>query len=393
METKSGIIIISLLKERQGISRLPAALKSSGFKVSAICHTNSYLAKTKYLDQLIPWTGVDTTNALSKMIKVIQIIEQLQPHLVIPADEGTIVLLFQTLKMCKLWHRYAGVRAVLERSLFREEFLHQTIVKDAFINFAAGLGIRVPRNYVIHTREEALELAASLQFPVVLKRAVGSSGRQVTIHENFNTLASELMHIFRLRGLREMKYRVTSFLSNSFNAINNYWSLQQFVQGETAMFVFVAGQGKILGHLPLYKKQTYPGKTGPSSVIQSFNCPEMLEFATKIVEKIEFNGFGSLDFIVDAQSQQPYVIEFNPRPVPACHLGQHFNVDLCQLLADCIQGKTPAHSDVLPSQTIALFPSEYFRDPQSPYLKTAFHDIPWEDEDLMAALAPEFVPA
>jgi predicted ATP-grasp superfamily ATP-dependent carboligase len=393
MDTESGIIIISLLKERQGISRLPAALRSSGFKVSAICHVNSYLAKTKYLDQLIAWTGLETTNALSRIIKIIQVIEQLKPHLVIPADEGTIVLLFQTLRMCKLWHRYAGVKAVLERSLFREEFLPQTIVKDAFIDFAAGLGIRVPQNCVIHTREEALELVASLQFPVVLKRAVGSSGRQVTIHDNPDTLASELTHIFRMRALRDMKHRVTSLLTNSINVIDNYWSLQQFVQGETAMFVFVAGQGKILGHLPLYKKQTYPGKTGPSSVIQSFNCPEMLEFAARIVEKIEFNGFGSIDFIVDAQSQQPYVIEFNPRPVPACHLGQHFNVDLCQLLADHIQGKSPAHSEVLPSQTIALFPSEYFRDPQSPYLKTAFHDIPWEDEGLMAALAPGFVSA
>jgi D-alanine-D-alanine ligase-like ATP-grasp enzyme len=390
METDSGIIIISLLKERQGISRLPAALESSGFKVSALCHGNSYLAKTKYLDKLISWTGLEMTNALSRIVKVLQVIEKLQPQFVIPADEGTILLLFQALKVSTFWPGYSLSKIILEKSLYKPEFLHKTIVKDVFIDFAASLGIRVPQNHIIQSRAEAIQLAATLQFPVVLKRAVGSSGRQVTIHESLDTLDSELIHIFRLKILREVKHRVTSFLTNSFNAIDNDWSLQQFIQGETAMFVFLASQGKILGHLPLYKKQTYPGKTGPSSVIQSFDCPEMLEFATRIVEKIEFNGFGSIDFIVEAQSQQPYVIEFNPRPVPACHLGAYFNVDLCQLLSDYIHGKPIVHNKLLAYKTVALFPSEYLRDPASPYLKTAFHDIPWEDNSLMAALAPHY---
>jgi biotin carboxylase len=392
MKTEPGIIIISLLKERQGISRLPAALKSSGFRVMALCDTNSYLAKTKYLDQLICWTGLDYSNSLRKILKILHVIEDFQAELVIPADEETIVLLFQALKLCRLWRCYSSAQSVLERSLFRAEFLQKTIVKDAFIAFVAGLGVRVPENHVLHSKEGALKLANSLSFPIVLKRSIGSSGRQVSIHETVSTLISELQEVLRFGFLREIKHQVTSLLTKSYGSIRNYWSLQQFVQGETAMFVFVAGQGKILGHLPLYKKQTYPDKTGPSSVIQSFDCPEMVEFATKIVKEIEFNGFGSIDFIVDAQTQKPYVIEFNPRPIPACHLGQHFNVDFCRILMDYLQEKPLIPCQPLPSQTIALFPSEYLRDPDSPYLKTAFHDIPWEDADLMAALAPGFKP-
>jgi predicted ATP-grasp superfamily ATP-dependent carboligase len=187
METESGIIIISLLKERQGISRLPAALRSSGFKVSALCHGNSYLAKTKYLDKLICWTGLETTNALSRIVKVLQVIEKLQPQFVIPADEGTILLLFQALKVSSFWPGYALSKTILEKSLYKPEFLHKTIVKDAFVDFAASLDVRVPQNHIIQSRAEARQLAAALQFPVVLKRAVGSSGRQVTIHARNKT--------------------------------------------------------------------------------------------------------------------------------------------------------------------------------------------------------------
>lgn len=391
MKPEPIIIIISQIKERQGISRLPAALKSSGFEVMALCHADSYLAKTKYVDKLIPWKAWSTSNALGKIMKIIQVIEKFKPQLVIPADEKTIQLLFQVLKFSALWQNYGCSRRILEKSLFKEQFLHKAIAKDAFVTFAAELGIRVPQNHVIHAKEEALDLASVLKFPVVLKQSIGSSGRQVSIHESIDTLESELTEIFKLRFLKQTKRNIVSLLQNSFSQANNHWSLQQFIQGDTAMFVFVACQGKILGHLPLYKKQTFPGRTGPSSVIQSFNCPEMLEFAEKIVQEIEFNGFGSIDFIIEKQTQKPYVIEFNPRPVPACHLGAHFNINLCQLLANYLQGRPLEQSELYSSYTIALFPSEYLRDPASPHLKTAFHDIPWGDDNLIAALAPHYI--
>jgi hypothetical protein len=35
---------------------------------------------------------------------------------------------------------------------------------------------------------------------------------------------------------------------------------------------------------------------------------------------------------------------------------------------------------------VALFPNEKKRDPQSPFLKEAFHDVPYDDPALMASL-------
>jgi carbamoyl-phosphate synthase large subunit len=391
MKTELSVIIISCIKERQGISRLPAALKASGFQVAALCHADSYLAQTKYLDQLIPWTFWSRSSILAKIFKIIQVLESLQPHLVIPADEETILLLHQALKLASFSKVYELSHRVLENSLFNSQYLKKTVVKDAFITFAADLGIRVPQNDVIHSREEALELASKLTFPIVLKQAVGSSGRQVRIYNQMEDLTTDLEKLFHLAFLRKTKREVEAWLKNPLSKVDNFWSIQEYIQGDTAMFVFLAQKGKILGSLPLYKKQTFPDETSPSSVIQSFECPEMLAFAEKLVQKIEFNGFGSIDFIMDAKTQKPYVIEFNPRPVPACHLGKQFNTNFCLLLADYLKDKPIQQSQIISGYTVALFPGEYLRDPASPYLTSAFHDVPWEDQALMKALAPQYI--
>jgi hypothetical protein len=38
------------------------------------------------------------------------------------------------------------------------------------------------------------------------------------------------------------------------------------------------------------------------------------------------------------------------------------------------------------SSEIALFPQEWLRDPKSPHLASAYHDVPWDDPALLHAL-------
>ena len=43
--------------------------------------------------------------------------------------------------------------------------------------------------------------------------------------------------------------------------------------------------------------------------------------------------------------------------------------------------------------TIALFPREWLRDPASPWLKTAFHDVPWDDPATVRSCIEKASPA
>ena len=36
-------------------------------------------------------------------------------------------------------------------------------------------------------------------------------------------------------------------------------------------------------------------------------------------------------------------------------------------------------------RTVALFPQEWARNAESPYLTNAYHDVPWDDPDLLEA--------
>jgi hypothetical protein len=37
------------------------------------------------------------------------------------------------------------------------------------------------------------------------------------------------------------------------------------------------------------------------------------------------------------------------------------------------------------ADTVAFFPSEWRRDPESPYLVDGYHDVPWDDPALLRA--------
>jgi len=42
---------------------------------------------------------------------------------------------------------------------------------------------------------------------------------------------------------------------------------------------------------------------------------------------------------------------------------------------------------VTENDTIALFPQEWTRDPASPFLQSAYHDVPWDEPGLLGNFA------
>jgi hypothetical protein len=45
--------------------------------------------------------------------------------------------------------------------------------------------------------------------------------------------------------------------------------------------------------------------------------------------------------------------------------------------------ETEPASKVTENETIALFPQEWGRDPKSEFLQSAYHDVPWEEPELI----------
>ena len=115
----------------------------------------------------------------------------------------------------------------------------------------------------------------------------------------------------------------------------------------------------------------------------------------RLVATTGFVGFGHVEFIDEWATGRTYLLEMNVRPVAAHALGALAGADLGRLFAAALDGVTPDPIVGRAGVTVALFPNERERDPASPSLLTALHQVPWDDPELLARLggAPEAAPA
>jgi hypothetical protein len=162
-------------------------------------------------------------------------------------------------------------------------------------------------------------------------------------------------------------------------------------------------------------------KRGPSTVVRRFHNAGIDRAAEVLAARLNLSGFYGLDFILDSQigdsqvgdsrigdsrvgdsqirdnqvgeSQHgheptgaPWLIEMNSRATQIAHLALGPGHDLAAAAFAAVTG-APAQSRavVTTEQTIALFPQEWQRDPASPLIPGAYHDVPWDAPALVRA--------
>jgi hypothetical protein len=112
--------------------------------------------------------------------------------------------------------------------------------------------------------------------------------------------------------------------------------------------------------------------------------PEMAAASESIARRFKLSGLHGLDFMLEAHTGNAHLIEINPRSTQVGHLSFGLERDLPAALYAALTGKevqpTPK---VTENDTIALFPQEWARDPNSEFLQSAYHDVPWEEPQLI----------
>jgi hypothetical protein len=147
--------------------------------------------------------------------------------------------------------------------------------------------------------------------------------------------------------------------------------------------VAVCWRGEVLACICMEVVQTWR-ENGPSSVLRVIEQGEMVAAARKIARRLEFSGFCGFDFIYDPATGRPLLLEMNARPTQISHLALGPGLDLTSALYSVLMGEPlqerPAvtHKDL-----IALFPQEWQRDPASPMLRVAYHDVPRSENELV----------
>ncbi len=369
-------------------ARLALAFRRVGFHVEAVCRSGHPL---RLLAEPIQTYALGW---LREAASIEAAIRGARPDLIIPCDDPAVQLLHH------LHRRNPGgsVSGLIERSLGDPSAFSVAEKRSQLVALARSLGLRVPNSKVTSSRRALAELSAHVGYPCVLKRDQTWSGIGVKVVRSEHELAGAWSWIAgglsMLRaGKAVWRDRRPRTLLDMLIAGSTTVEVQQFVPGTPANRAVLCREGKVVAGVSVLALQTaYPG--GPASVVQVVDHPEMTHVAETLAQKLGLSGFCGFDFVV-SPGGHAYLLELNPRATPVAHIavpdGTHLPTALYQELTDQppAEALTPVTSDL-----VAIFPTEWQRDPVAVSSPDVHHDAPWDEPGLLASagLAAGMIP-
>jgi hypothetical protein len=383
---RKKILIIAFYKKWRGISRLPQALDRAGFEVYALCPFDSYLAKTKYLKRKILYPAFFYSRSKIMYLWMAFAIMFLKPELIIPADEDTIFALLKLSSAFQNIPLLSKISLLINQSMTSAKMNSTLLSKSSFQALCAENGIRAPRNIYVGCVEDALHSVLDIGYPLVVKHDISYGGSGVAICNDQQCLINYFNEISRINNILKIKKILKRLFFISALVDENKISLQQYITGQFGQAPFVAMNGNLISYNMMISLETYPDFKGETTVSSGVENSEIYNFINTVVHRLQYTGFGSLEFILEAKSGLPYLIELNPRPTPTCHLTSELVTnDLCKDFYKYLHD-IPVKLNSFQPFIVAMYPGELIRDPDSQYLSKGFHDIPRDDYELLKAL-------
>jgi hypothetical protein len=362
-------------------ARLAMALSQAGFVVDAVCPARHPLGKIKALRQAYAYRG------LAPLTSFAHAIAAAEPDLIVPGDD------LSTFHLQRLHQREGSqgeLGQLIERSLGTAESFPTVYARTAFMGLAEAAGVRVPKTEVIDDAAALKKWIARVGLPTVLKANGTSGGDGVRIvrtldeaERAFRSLAAP--PLFRRAVKRAVVDRDKTLLWPSLLRRRSVVNAQEFVAGREATSAVACWKGRVLAslHFEVVHKRD---SAGPSSVVRVVENSEMSAASQEMVGRLGLSGLHGFDFMVGSHTGSAYLIEINPRATQVGHLRLGPGRDLPAALYAAVSGHA---AQVVPkiteNDTIALFPQEWMRDPESPFLRSAYHDVPWEEPELLQA--------
>lgn len=196
--------------------------------------------------------------------------------------------------------------------------------KIEFSKFCGLHDIPRPAEY---TAAEVLEGKAS--FPIIFKP------------DERNTIENMRNNVFKVKianGQEEATQFIEFLREKNIEVI-----IQQLIPGGDDE-LYTAGvsalNGKLLGCFTGRKVRQFPPTAGQAAWAEALECPKIIDYAKKIVEKSKFTGLSQIEF--KHHNGEYYVIEMNPRSWSWHGLAKPAGVDLPKILVDAFDGIEPS---------------------------------------------------
>jgi hypothetical protein len=363
--------------------RLAMALASAGCQVDAVCPALHPFRKTRSVRESYVYNGLAPLSSLARAIACSR------PDCIVSGDD----LATQHLHRLHAQEQRNGradsaIGALIERSLGNPQSFPVVNARAAFMGVARDEGFRVPLTQVIRDTDELRTWVARVGLPTVLKANGTSGGDGVRIA---HTLTEAERFFKELQGppmlaraaKRALVDQDKTLVWPSILRLRPVVNAQAFVAGREATSTMVCWKGAVLASLH-FEVVNKASSKGHATVVRMIENAEMSAAVEGMARRLGLSGFYGFDFMLEAETEKAYLIEINPRSTQVGHLSLGPGRDLPAALYAALSGQAvQAAPKVTEKDTIALFPQEWIRDPESPFLRSAYHDIPWEEPDLV----------
>lgn len=369
------VLLVSTASVWLGTARMVRGLARAGFEVVLFAPEGSLATHSRYVTRrhLLPRDASPGVFLLA----LSQVVAAHPPALAIPCDEMALRLLF-TLVLSPPPSLPAATHfeldALIRRSLGDPAHYLATVDKLLLPAAAAAAGIAMPPSAVVETTQDAQDFAATQGYPIVLKRRYGFAGEGVRIV----AAASELAEAFtRLSSPDQLDIG---------QPMGRQLLAQAFITGAYHSQALVAWQGATLAAFGWERFVATQPIKGQTAVIRLIDSPATRAAAEEAGRAFGITGFFNVQFVLEAGGA-PLMLEVNRRLVTHTHFGERAGVDLPAALYSQLTG-APAMLASTPRgpDTIAVFPREWLRDPQSAHLSHGPVDLPWDEPELIEAL-------
>jgi ATP-grasp domain len=366
-------------------ARLALGLANAGFRVEALCPHGHPVSQTHAASRIHTYQGLTPLRSLARAIATSK------ANVVVPGDDLATRHLHELYSQRESYSANAAeLGNLIERSLGAPEAFSVIQSRAAFMELAREEGIRIPRTEIIHSAEDVNNWVERVGLPTALKADGTSGGDGVRMVR----ITSEAQVAFR-------KLQAPPLLARAFKRalVNQDWTLvrpallrqrpelsaQTFIAGHEATSTVACWKGTVLASLH-FEVLCKCNAAGHATVVRLIDNSEVSTAVEKMVRRMGLSGLCGFDFMIEASTGNAYLIEINPRATQVGHLTLGAGHDLPAALYGAVSGQASQVSPaVTANDTIALFPHEWARDPKSEFLRTGYHDVPWDTPELVHA--------
>ena len=384
-QSKPAVLLVTAYRWPSS-GRVAMGFATAGWNVEAVCPRGHVFEKVQAI------RGLHDYHFLSGPSSIRRAILRVRPDLVVPCDDLAAGLLRHLCDPDTASPVSGELRALLTRSLGAASSYRDLDSRSHIADLARQEGVAVPQTDAVRSGAELEAWIERNGLPAFLKTDGSSGGYGVrlvsTIEEARRAFASLRAPIGILRALKRAVFdHAETFIVPALRRTRPAVNIQKCVAGEEATCTAACWQGKVLACLALRVLKTN-GPVGYSTVVQVVDNPEILEAVGKMVRRLSISGLCGFDFVIEPRSGRPFLIEINPRATQTTHLGSGTERDLPLALLSAATGTSfEPPRDTRAGEVIALFPQEWLRDPNSEFLRTAHHDVPWSEDEFVRACA------